>query len=349
MEDFKVKTIAFFNHKGGVSKTTSVYHFGWMLANQGKKVLLVDADSQCNLTLTVVGQENYQQFIEDQPNNNLKAALKAPFESIPELIQPVDCIKVKNNDNLFLLPGSFDITEYEVQLGVSFQLSQSFSTLKNLPGAFSYLINKTANNIGADIVLLDLNPSLSAINQALIVSSDYFILPTSPDYFSEMAIKSIARILPSWEHWAMQARELFKEATYPLPMVTPKFLGYTVNNFTIRNQKPAKAFQEVITNIDSTVERVLIPSLDKANMLLPEAAYSNYCLAEISNFQTLQPFYQQYSTPVFELTDQMLGSSGIVLENQKDKVKKFATIFSEFSTEVLRLMDYAESDTAAAA
>lgn len=103
------------------------------------------------------------------------------------------------------------------------------------------MIRKTAEEKGVDIVLIDLNPSLSAINQALIISSDFFILPTSPDYFSEMAIRSIARVLPNWERWAKQARALFEDVTYPLPMNTPKFLGYTVNDFTNHKGKPANA------------------------------------------------------------------------------------------------------------
>lgn len=344
-----MKIISFFNHKGGVSKTTSAYHLGWMLTNQGKRVLLVDTDSQCNLTLTVIGQDNYEEFVTAHPHNDIKSGLSAAFESKPELIKAVECVPVKDNKKLFLLPGSFEITEYEVQLGVSFQLTHTFSTMKNLPGAFYYLIKKTAEQVNADIVLLDLNPSLSAINQALIISSDFFILPTSPDYFSEMAIKSIARILPVWEKWAKQARGLFEDATYPLPMNTPKFLGYTVNDFTIKDQKPARAFQTVIDKINTTVNDILIPNLKKVDMLLPQEAYQNYKLAEIPNFQTLQAHYQANGVPVFELTDSMMGASGVVSSDQKERKNKFGTKFSDFATEVLRLMDYAESNTAVAA
>jgi chromosome partitioning protein len=344
-----MKIISFFNHKGGVSKTTSAYHLGWMLTNKGKKVLLVDTDSQCNLTLTVIGQDNYEEFVTRNPKNDIKSGLSAAFESKPELIKPVECVQVKDNKNLFLLPGSFEITEYEVQLGVSFQLTHAFSTMKNLPGSFYYLIKSTADKIGAEIVLIDLNPSLSAINQDLIISSDFFILPTSPDYFSEMAIKSIARILPNWERWAKSARSLFEDATYPLPANTPKFLGYTVNDFTIRNQKPANAFQDVIDKVDMTVRDILIPNLKKVDMLLPDGAYKNYRLAEISNFQTLQAHYQSNGVPVFELTDEMLDSSGAVLEGKRSRKDTFGEKFSSFATEVLRLMDYAESNTAVAA
>lgn len=339
-----MKIISFFNHKGGVSKTTSVYHLGWMLTQKGKKVLLVDTDSQCNLTLTVIGQDNYEEFATKQPHNNIKSGLSAAFESKPELIKAVDCVQVKNNKNLFLLPGSFEITEYEVQLGVSFQLTHSFTTMKNLPGAFYYLIRRTAEKMGVDIVLIDLNPSLSAINQDLIISSDYFIVPTSPDYFSEMAIKSIARILPNWEKWAKNARELFQDATYPLPMNTPKFLGYTVNDFTIYDQEPTKAFQEIIEKIDQTVKKILIPSLDKSGMLLNAESYNNnYCLAEVSNFHSLQAHYQKQGLPVFELTGQMLGLKGAALTSQQERQNNFETIFSKFSDQVIGLMNYAES------
>lgn len=340
-----MKIISFFNHKGGVSKTTSVYHLGWMLTNIGKKVLLVDTDSQCNLTLTVIGQDNYEEFVTTNPNNNIKSGLAAAFESKPELIKPTECVQVKDNKNLFLLPGSFEITEYEVQLGVSFQLTHSFTTMKNLPGAFYYLIKSTAEKIGADIVLIDLNPSLSAINQDLIISSDYFILPTSPDYFSEMAIRSIARVLPNWEKWAKQARDLFQDATYPLPMNTPKFLGYTVNDFTVHNGKPAQAFKNIIERIDATVRDILIPNLSQVDMLLPSAAYRNYRLVEIPNFHTFQARYQQYGVPVFELTDEMLGSKKKdTLNNQRERKEKLNGLFSKAATEILRLIDYAESD-----
>lgn len=338
-----MKIISFFNHKGGVSKTTSVYHLGWMLTNKGKRVLLVDTDSQCNLTLTVIGQDNYEEFVTNHPNNNIKSGLSAAFESKPELIKPVECVQVKDNKNLFLLPGSFEITEYEVQLGVSFQLTNAFSTMKNLPGAFYFLIKKTAEKVNADIVLLDLNPSLSAINQDLIISSDYFILPTSPDYFSEMAIKSIARVLPNWEKWAKQSRALFEDATYPLPINTPKFLGYTVNDFTIHKGKPARAFKNVIEKVDRSVRDILIPSLDKVDMLLPTEAYKTYCLAEIPNFHTFQARSQEYGVPVFELTDEMIGSKNETLENQKERKAKLNTLFSNATQEILRLMDYAES------
>ncbi|MEY4927385.1 MAG: hypothetical protein RI894_1821, partial [Bacteroidota bacterium] len=219
-----MKKIAFFNHKGGVSKTTSTFHIGWKLAEQGNKVLLIDADSQCNLSLTILGNDKYESFYENENKNNIKDAVAPAFRAATKSIEPVECIKVNGNENLFLLPGSINLSEWEVALGVSFQLSNTFYTMINLPGALNYLIEETGKKYNADYILIDMNPSLSAINQALLVSSDYFIIPTSPDYYSIAAIKSLAEVLPKWENWGKKARHIFEESAYPLPLNTPKFL-----------------------------------------------------------------------------------------------------------------------------
>jgi chromosome partitioning protein len=54
--------ISLFNHKGGVSKTTTAFNLGWALAGRGKQVLIVDADPQCNLTGTVLGFDGISDF-----------------------------------------------------------------------------------------------------------------------------------------------------------------------------------------------------------------------------------------------------------------------------------------------
>ena len=57
-----VTQIALFNHKGGVSKTTTTFNLGWMLASKGKKVIIVDCDPQCNLTGMVLGFKKADEF-----------------------------------------------------------------------------------------------------------------------------------------------------------------------------------------------------------------------------------------------------------------------------------------------
>ena len=99
------KRIAMFNHKGGVSKTTSVYNIGWMLSKKAK-VLLVDADPQCNLSALLLGDRFEPYYVEDATkNNNIKDGVKAAFEGKPSPITAVNCFSPQRAPSLFLLAG----------------------------------------------------------------------------------------------------------------------------------------------------------------------------------------------------------------------------------------------------
>lgn len=341
-----MKKIAVFNHKGGVSKTTTVFNMGWMLASSGKRVLLVDADSQCNLTQYALGVARFEEFYGSSNPNNIKDALEPAFKSKPKLIEAVDCIQVHRNDNLFLLPGHLDLSENEVQLGMSFQLTDTMGALKNLPGSFDYLFAELTKKYKFDYILIDMNPSLSAINQDLFISADYFIVPASPDIFSYMSIKSLAKFLPLWERWAVKARPLFKDAEYPLPSSTPKFLGYTINDFNLSHGKAATDFRRQMNRIADAVDKHLLPALKDNNMLLAESVYERaaqinkkqhlsyglYCLAEISNFNKLIAISNEQSIPIYEIDYTLLNSEG-----QKRTHDWFKSLFGLIAEKIIVL------------
>jgi len=329
------KIISIFNHKGGVSKTTSVYHIGWKLANLGKKVILIDADSQCNLSSIAMGHDDFEEYCENN-NPNIKSAISPVFDGNPIPIEAFQCEQVKDNENLFLIPGSFELSEYEVSLGVSFTLSETLGTLKNLPGSLFALLNKTANEIDADYILIDLNPSLSAFNQAFFSSSDYFIIPAAPDKFSIMALKSLAKILPKWEQWAILARDVFQNAVYPLPYKKPKFLGTIMQRFNIRTGEPTLANQTLINNFNLVITEQLIPALDAKEMLIDNYSIENYSLGLIPDFQTLNTKFQKYGYPVFALTEDMLEGQGVVQANYIQKRNEFNTLYSELVDKIIQ-------------
>lgn len=343
-----MKKIAIFNHKGGVAKTTTTFNLGSAIARQGKKVLLVDTDSQCNLTLYSMGYEKYENYCESGNQNNIYGCLIPAYKSQPRLVEAAECYYIENN--LYLLPGNLDFTENEVQLGIAMQLSNALGSMVNLPGALNYLIEKTCEKYSIDYVLFDMNPSLSAINQNIIISADYFIVPTSPDFFSIMAIRSLTRVLPSWEKWAKEARCAFSEAAYKLPLDTPKFLGYTVNDFNLSKGAPQKTFRSFINRISTEVTETLIPSLEEMGMLMPNekymdacqnmeqkiknynAKYENmYCLAQISNFNKLIAISNEQSIPVFDIT---LDKA---TEGQKKTLKWFKLLYKTMAERIIEL------------
>ncbi len=348
-----VQKIALFNHKAGIGKTTTTFNLGWMLATKGKKVILVDADPQCELTEMVL-RFSTKEDIEGlyKKEQNIKSGLAPVFESRPKPIEAVDCLPVEGCDGLFLLPGHVGFAEYEVTLGIAQQLSGSIQTLQNLPGSISYLLQKTADKFKADYILIDMSPILSSINQNLLMTSDFFILPTSPDFFSVMAIDSLAKILPKWYAWAQKASEMriLKDAAYPFPKVTPRLLGTIVQNSTIRNAEAAAAFQKWIDAIEVAVSIRLGPSLQTNNMLLTDEMYasqgikSDFCLAKISAFNSLIAKSQQNQTPVFALTPDQIGLPGRILDNTIKAQDKFKTTFDKLADKIIGLTANAVSN-----
>jgi cellulose biosynthesis protein BcsQ len=346
-----VHRIALFNHKGGVSKTTTTFNLGWMLASQGKKVIIVDADPQCNLTGMVLGFSTKQELEElYKTGQNIKSALEPAFKSQPKLIEAVDCIPVKGAEGLFILPGHIGLAEYEVDLGIAQNLSGAIQSLQNVPGAISFLLQQTADKLNADYVLIDLSPSLGAINQNLVMTSNFLIIPTYPDLFSLMAIDSLLSILPKWYRWATQASSLqiLKEAYYPFPDITLRFLGTIVQNYKkdslLGIEVATKPFQKWIDAINDAVSQRLVPSLRENNMMLSDNLYdaqgiefNNFCLAMIADFGALISKSQEHQTPIFALTPEQLGWSGNLFSITSSSKEKFNAVFSKIAQKVINL------------
>ena len=340
------KTIALFNHKGGVSKTTTSFHLGWMLADKGYRVVLVDTDPQCNLTGLILG-DSLDEFYTTHPTRNIHAALAPAFLSQPREIAAVECVEVSGRPGLLLLPGHVNLSEYEVTLGIAQELAGSIQALKNLPGAFNYLINKIAEANSADFVLVDMSPSLGSLNQNVLASSDAFLVPTSPDYFSLMAIDSLSSVLPRWADWARRAHssEALRSAAYPFREFQLKFLGTVIQKFRPRLGGATVGFQSWIDRINSAVEQKLFPQLQKYEMTLPMSAYldaqtksaQSFCLAEIPDFNTLAATSQSHKTPVFALTDRMIGHVGTVLVQDRAKRDEFKKLFEGLADRVISL------------
>lgn len=344
-----VKKIALFNHKGGVGKTTTTFNLGWMLASKGKRVIMVDADPECNLTEMALREklEDDEARIERiyQTYSNIKTGLAPAFESQPKAIEAVDCIPIKGQERLFLLPGHVGFAEYEATLGMAQELRGSIHSLRNLPGAISDFLDKTGEKFEADYILIDMSRSLGAINQNILMTSDFFMVPTRADFFSVMAIDSLAKILPKWYAWATKANSLplLKEAIYPFPEVNLKFLGIIVQNFSINKGRETEAFETWIQRIEQDVSSKLVPILKANNMMLPEQEYVNQeinrncCLTKISNFNSLIAKSQQHQVSVYDLTPQQLGQTGIVLKNNQEKQKYFRDTFSDLADKMIGL------------
>lgn len=341
--------IIFFNHKGGVSKTTTTFNLAWKLASRGCRVLMVDADPQCNLTGLVL-RDGFEQYYQDDAtkNQNLKDGVSPAFESKPEPIRAFDCYNVPNNLNLFLLPGNPTLTELEPSLSFAQTSNNAYTTMQNLPGAFNALIEALCKHHSIDYVFFDVNPGLGAINQNFVSISDIIILPTNPDPFSLMAIKTLSDVLPRWKSHAEQMHRLFAKSSYPFPLIDTKFAGLIIQRFNIRNGQPNTRFRNNMDEILQEVDRLLVPSLQKNSMVLDSAAYPNsthpehYCLAEIPDFQSLIQTANNEGVPVFALTKEQIDRSGTVLEQVEIKRDSIDGVFNKFCDIIIAIKTYVD-------
>ena len=338
------KRLVVFNHKGGVSKTTTVYNLGWMLSKK-YKVLVVDADSQCNLSSLILGEDFEKYYFDDDTRlQNIKDGVAPAFQGKPVPIQPVNCFSPQKAPAMYLLAGHANLSEYEAALTFAQMSNNAIATLQNLPGAFSELLRLTEEKYSIDYTIIDLNPSLSSINQNLFLSSHAFIVPTNPDPFSIMALNTLQAALPRWVEWKRNAMPLFAESAYPLLPGFPKFSGSVIQRFNIRNGHAAKPYRDNILEIKTKLSGDFFDAIAKSKMTLSQEQYgpdfikNQYCLAEIPDFQGLLPKSHQAGAPIFDLTDSDIGESGPVLAGMQAKRTLFAQHFELMAKKLVELM-----------
>ncbi|MDF3822929.1 ParA family protein [Leptospira sp. 96542] len=338
------KRLVLFNHKGGVSKTTTVYNVGWMLAELGHRVLLVDADPQCNLSSLILGDAFDEYYLNEETRlQNIKDGVAPAFKGKPTPIQPVICRQPARQANVYLLAGHATLSEYDASLTFA-QNSNALATLQNLPGAFHELIHQVeiANQI--EYTIIDLNPGLSAINQNLFLNADFILIPTNPDPFSIMALQTLESIFPRWANWKTGNESAFQDSAYPLRQGLPKFAGTVVQRFNMRKGRAAAPYRDNIVEIKNVTRDRLYPALAKAGLTLPDGNYpgelrtNGFCLAEIPDFGALLPRSYEAGVPVFALRNNELGATGVVLEGSITKRNQIHSQISDVAQALRNLM-----------
>lgn len=176
------------------------------------------------------------------------------------------------------------------------------------------------------------------------MSSDYFIVPTAPDFFCAQEIKSLTNVIPRWNNEISIFRQ--EGMVYPFPKMPPKFIGFLSQKYRPRNGMPAKSFQKWIDIIKSEVENSLIPALTPIGMAVDKGVFQAniagdepFNLANIADFNSLIAQSQKHNVPVFALTNTQIEQSGTVLENMIESRDGFKAAFKQLAKEVHQITD----------
>lgn len=319
-------------------------------------MLLVDCDPQCNLTGLVLEYDYDDDYPFETPvgskPKNIRDAVEPAFEGRPKPIVAPEVQPISARDGLFLLPGHVGLSEYESRLAIAHDLSSSLATLQNIPGALHFALSAAAEENKIDFVLLDLSPSLGALNQNLLMGSDGFVVPMAPDFFSSMALRSLADVLPKWAEWSVTAGQTssFKKADYPWAGAVPKLFGTIVQNYRKRARdggvsRPTRAFQKWFDDLAAILHNDFYAALDGADMLLSAEKYElagvnpKKFTLEVSDFNGLIAVSQDLSKPVFDLTQDDIRTSGSVASNQMASVRAFNQVYGSGADELVAIAD----------
>ncbi len=290
-----MKTIAFFNNKGGVGKTSLVYHLAWMFADHGVKTLAVDLDPQANLTAMFLDEERLEDlWPDDEHPDTVYGAIRPILRGIGDIAQPgVEMI----NKNLGLIPGDLGLSRFEDKLSDAWPRchNRDESAFRTMT-AFHRLVQRGAE-WGAELVLIDVGPNLGAINRSALIASDQICLPLAPDLFSLQGLKNLGPTLREWRAvWA----DLLTKAPPDLPMPKGSMqpIGYIVMQHGILDSRPVKAYKRWMDRIPNVYRESV---LDEIIQSLPIVTQDPYCLSLLKHYRSLMPMAMEARKPIFFL------------------------------------------------
>lgn len=315
-----MKTVAFFNNKGGVGKTSLVYHLAWMYSDHGIKTLAVDLDPQANLTAMFLDEARLESLWPDDERhpNTVYGAIHPILRGIGDIAPPhVE----KINPMLGLVPGDLGLSRFEDKLSDAWPRchNRDESAFRTMT-AFHRLVHKGAE-WGAELVLIDVGPNLGAINRSALIASDQVCLPLAPDLFSLQGLKNLGPTLRDWRAvWA----DLITKAPpdLPMPKGTMQPIGYIVMQHGTRDSRPGKAYKRWMDRIPVVYREAV---LDESAEVAPAVASDPYCLSLLKHYRSLMPMAMEVRKPIFFLKSAD-GAIGAHMEAVRSCYKDFESL-----------------------
>lgn len=278
-----------------------LFNVGIALAGTGRRILFVDADPQANLTGTALSASSYLEQIEAE-----QTIYHALLPVIRTTGEPLVMNPIKIRDTAWIIPGHILLSQYEESLatGWSDTLAGRYAGFQQTT-AFWRVIESAASAVNADTVLIDVGPSVGALNRAVLLSSDGFVVPLSPDLFSLTALPSVGGAITSWVgEWTVavsQAKRTGVDLQLPggLPAGRPAPLGYISQQFASYRSAPTAAFQRWLNEIPGAYVRDVAGKLANAGLKVPAAVGQ---IGTVRNLSSLVPMAQEANAAIFELS-----------------------------------------------
>lgn len=297
-----MKIISIFNNKGGVGKTTYMYHIAHLLAQKGKTVLMVDLDSQCNLSAYALTDSELEKSWKPERGNSVWLAVEPVAKGVGDVRQRTPRTFNSDYPNLYITPGDVMLSGFEDNLGESWTraIGGDERAIRVQSAVYRYLL-WASEKIFADIVMVDLGPNLGALNRCILGASDYFIVPMSPDLFSIRGTENLGKKLVNWRKEWTQCITAWDGEDLAIPKGSPIFLGYVTQQHNIRNSPTGmtKGWSIYGKQVESAVKSNIVAKLEMIGQVHKWQADS-WQLGTIPNLHSLIPYSLNAKKPVFD-------------------------------------------------
>lgn len=287
--------IAFFNNKGGVGKTSLVYHCAYMFAEQGLRVLVADLDPQSNLSIMALDEARLEAlWPDDEHPLTLYGAVAPLFDGTGDVQSAhIELLTL----NLGLLVGDLALSRIEDDLSTEWpRCLEGRERAFRVTTAFWRVIDDAARRHHADIVLLDVGPNLGAINRAALVASSHVVMPVAPDLFSLQGLKNLGPTLRKWRATWAAALIQAPQALGSLPQGAMRPVGYVLMQHAERLGRPTKAYAKWQKRLPIAYQQSVLGELSHPDQ------DSEHQIQRIKHYRSLMPMAMEMRKPMFSLS-----------------------------------------------
>jgi len=320
-----VPVVTFFNNKGGVGKTSLVYHLAWMFSEIGNRVIAIDLDPQANLTSAFLPERDLERLWDPEiPVASATTIYRCvlPLTEVGDIQEP---ITTKITSSLFLVPGDLGLASFEDFLSQEWPNSLGTGSLFRafrVLTALWQVAQMAAKQHEADMILADVGPNLGAINRSALIGTDHVIIPLAADLFSLQGLRNLGPTLRRWrEEWRKRV-DNWTASSFPLPLGSMRPDGYIVQQHMERLSRPVYAYEKWARRI---------PGVYASSVLGEPTALDTFdsdpnCLARLKHYRSLIPMAQEARKPVFRLTsaDGAIGAHSYAVSEARKQFEAIA-------------------------
>ena len=319
-----VPVLTFFNNKSGVGKTSLVYHLAWMLSDIGHRVLACDLDPQANLTSMFINDDRLETLLSNNgPRKTIYSALEPLLDRTGDIEKPyLEPI----SQHLSLIVGDLNLSATEDELSCQWpacldRRPRAFRVIS----AFWRIIQKAADSNQSEIVLVDVGPNLGALNRAVLVATDYVIVPLGTDLFSLQGLRNLGSTLQDWHNGWLDRYDRNPIPDLHLPSGAIRPIGYVVQQHSVRLERPVKANDKWVNRMPEAYARNLLGD-NKGPFAETPATDEKHALATVKHYRSLVPMAQEARKPIFHLTpaDGAIGSHAAAANAARKEFKALA-------------------------